>query len=95
MSTTTKETVEKAITDVATDVELRKEFAELKDQVVSLTKALKQKGDQETQNVKQNIKENYDHAREKAIEHLHHAQEVGSEGIDKVGGKVKENPFAS
>jgi len=30
MSTTTKETVEKAITDVATDVELRKEFAELK-----------------------------------------------------------------
>lgn len=91
MSTTTKQ--EAATT--ATDLELRKEFAELKEQVVTMTQLLKQKGEQESINMKQNIKENYENAREKAIEHIHHAQEAGNEGIEKVSGKVKENPFAS
>jgi len=94
MNTNIKETVEK-VASVATDIELRKEFAELKEQVVSMTQLLKQKGEQETINMKQNIKENYENVKEKAIEHLHHAQEVGHEGIETVSSKVKENPFAS
>lgn len=96
MSTNTniKETVEK-VAETATDIDLRKEFAELKDQVVTMTQLLKQKGEQESLNMKQNIKENYENVREKAKEHLHHAQEVGVDGIEKVSGKVKQNPFAS
>tara|TARA_R110001606_G_scaffold361754_3_gene514975 strand:+ start:34487 stop:34810 length:324 start_codon:yes stop_codon:yes gene_type:complete len=88
MSTTTKQ-------ETATDTELRKEFAELKEQVLTMTELLKKKGEQESSNVKQNIKENYDNVREKAKEHLHHAQEAGVDGIEKVSGKVKQNPFAS
>lgn len=82
-------------TTTATDSELRKEFAELKKQVSTLTELLKKKGEQETDNMKHVIEKSYQEAKEKAKEHLHHAQEVGADGIEKVGGKVKENPFSS
>jgi ElaB/YqjD/DUF883 family membrane-anchored ribosome-binding protein len=87
MATTTK--------PEATEAELRKEFDELKKQVASMTELLKKKGEQESSHMKDNIKENFENYREKAKEHLHHAQEVGTEGIEKVSGKVKANPFAS
>ncbi len=78
-----------------TETELRKEFNELKKQVATMTELLKQKGQEESAGMKHNIKENLDAYREKAKEQIHHAQEMGTEGIEKVSGKVKENPFAS
>lgn len=83
------------ITTAATDAELRKEFAELKKQVSTLTDLLKKKGEEESAIVKHNIERGYENVKEKAKEHLHNAQEAGAEGIEKVGGKVKENPFSS
>lgn len=81
--------------ETSTDTELRKEFAELKKQVTTMTDLLKKKGEEESNFVKHNIEKSYENAKEKAKEHLHHAQEVGTDGIAKVGGKVKDNPFSS
>lgn len=67
-----------------TDAELRKEFAELKKQVLTMTELLKKKGEQEANSIKHTIEKGYENA-----------QEIGADGIEKVSGKVKENPFAS
>jgi ElaB/YqjD/DUF883 family membrane-anchored ribosome-binding protein len=78
-----------------TETELREEFEELKAQVTSMADLLKQKAEEDKANLTSSIKQNFDEYSEKAKEQLAHAKELGSEGIEKVGGKVKENPFAS
>jgi ElaB/YqjD/DUF883 family membrane-anchored ribosome-binding protein len=87
MATTTK------VND--TETELKKEFEELKKQVATMTELLTTKGEQEKSDIKHTIKENISEYSAKAKEHLAHAQELGSEGIEKVSTKVKQNPYAS
>ncbi len=79
----------------STEKELREEFDDLKAQVTSLTELLKQKAEEENASIKSSIKDNFDAYSEKAKEQFSHAKELGTEGVEKVGGKVKENPFAS
>jgi ElaB/YqjD/DUF883 family membrane-anchored ribosome-binding protein len=78
-----------------TEKELRDEFDDLNAHVTSLAELLKQKAEEENASLKSTIKENFDEYSKKAKEQFTHAKELGSEGIEKVGGKVKENPFAS
>jgi ElaB/YqjD/DUF883 family membrane-anchored ribosome-binding protein len=78
-----------------TETELKKEFDELKKQVATMTELLANKGEKDKADIKHKIKDNFDEYSAKAKEHFLHAQEIGSESMEKVTTKVKQNPYAS
>lgn len=77
------------------DKQISEELKELQDKYNDLVDLLKAKGSEKTDDIKSQLESKVEGLKSTTEENLKNALEKGTEGVEAVSGRIKENPVAS